>query len=393
MTVSLDRALICCLIQLSLYLNRKKMHKVAAQNQSELTEFTVLCFSDTPELQIPFFIIFLVIFLIIIIGNIIIFVTITLDSYLHTPMYVFLGSLSILDISYTSTTLPKLLAMLFTQYKTISFAGCMIQLYFYMSFLATEFLLLAAMAIDRYLAICYPLHYPLLMSLKHCTHLVTAVWIVGFIDPIAHSFHIAHLSFCSSHRIDHFFCDVTPVVKLACSDTSVIEILTYINGTCMAFTAFILTLISYLFIISTILKIRSSEGRHKAFSTCGSHLTSVSIFYGTIFFLYMKPTSSYSPKQDSYFALLYIVLIPMLNPVIYTMKNKEFKDTLRKLTTRGLILLPVLKPAKALTWANPLWETGRPTVRNFSEFVDEFRRVFDVPARAVSTAKRLITIR
>ncbi|KAM4702779.1 olfactory receptor 1C1-like [Rhinophrynus dorsalis] len=260
-----------------------------------------------------------------------VFVTIIWDPHLHTPMYIFLSNLSLLDISYTSTILPKLLHILFTQHKTISFIRCMIQLYSFMSFACTEFVLLAVMAYDRFVAICHPLHYTLLMSLKHCAHFVTVIWITGLLDPIGHTVLIANLSFCSSHNIEHFFCDVTPLLKLTCSDTFNVEILTYIDGTLLSLSAFILTVVSYVFIIYTILKIQSSEGQHKAFSTCASHLTSVIIFYGTIIILYVRPTSTYSPKQDKFFALLYIILIPLVNPFIYTLKNKDFKNGLRRL--------------------------------------------------------------
>ncbi|KAM4702795.1 olfactory receptor 5AR1-like [Rhinophrynus dorsalis] len=311
------------------YFTVKKQKEGTSENQTIISQFTVQCFSDMPELQIPIFVIFLFIFLIIIIGNITVFATITLNSHLHRPMYVFLSNLSILDVSCTSTILPKLLVMLFTQQKTISFAGCMIQLYFFISFTGIEFFLLAAMAFDRYMAICYP-HYPLFMSLKHCAQIVTAVWATGLLDSITHFVFIVNLSFCSSHHIDHFFCDVTALVKLTCSDTSIIEILTYINGALVGLGAFLLIFISYIFIICTIINIKSSEGRKKSFSTCASHLTCVIIFYGTIIILYMRPTSTYSPMKDKFFSLLYIVLIPILNPFIY----KDFKDSVQKLKTK-----------------------------------------------------------
>ncbi|CAH2322328.1 olfactory receptor 1019-like, partial [Pelobates cultripes] len=268
-------------------------------------------------------------YLIIILSNLIIFASIILDSHLHTPMYIFLCNLSVIDISYTSTTLPNLLAMLLTQCKTISFLECFIQLYFFMCFASTEILLLAAMAYDRYVAICHPLHYSILMSPKHCVRLVLAMWVMGLLDPVAHTILIANLSYCHSHHIDHFFCDVTPLLKLTCSDTFPVELCTYIYGTLLCVSAFTLTLVSYVFIISTILNIQSSSGRRKAFSTCSSHITCVIIFYGTIISMYMRPTSVYSPGQDKFFALLYIVLIPILNPLIYTLKNKDFNHILK----------------------------------------------------------------
>ncbi|XP_063289855.1 olfactory receptor 5AR1-like [Pelobates fuscus] len=302
-----------------------------SENESNPTEFTVKGFSDSPQLQFTLFITILPLYLIIILSNLTIFVSIVLYSHLHTPMYIFLCNLSVIDISYTSTILPKLLVTLLTQCKTISFLECFIQVYFFMSFACTEVLLLSVMAYDRYVAICHPLHYSIRMSPKHCARLVLAVWVIGLIDPVLHTILIANFSYCRSHHIDHFFCDVTPLIKLTCSDTFTFEIWTYIDGTLLSVSAFILTLISYVFIISTILNIQSAGGRHKAFSTCSSHITCVIIFYGALICLYMRPTSMYSPGQDKFFALFYIILIPTLNPLIYTLKNKDFKDVFRKI--------------------------------------------------------------
>ncbi|XP_063289857.1 olfactory receptor 5AR1-like [Pelobates fuscus] len=190
------------------------------------------------------------------------------------------------------------------------------------------------MAYDRYVAICRPLHYSILMSPKHCAQIVLAVWVIGLFDPVAHTILIANFSYCRSHHIDHFFCDVTPLLKLTCTDTFTVELWTYIDGTLMTVSAFILTLISYVFIIANILKIQSTSGRHKAFSTCSSHITCVIIFYGTIISLYMRPTSMYSPEQNKFFSLLYIILIPMLNPLLYTLKNEDFKGVFKRLVKK-----------------------------------------------------------
>ncbi|XP_063289867.1 olfactory receptor 5AR1-like [Pelobates fuscus] len=307
------------------------------ENESNPNEFTVQGIADSPHLRIPLFTAILSAYLIIIFSNLIIFASIILDSHLHTPMYIFLCNLSVIDISSTSTILPNLLAMLITQCKTISFLECFIQLYFFMCFACTEILLLAAMAYDRYVAICHPLHCSILMSPKHCVRLVLTVWVMGSFDPVAHTILIANLSYCRSHQIDHIFCDLSPLLKLTCSDTFTFEIWNYIDGALLSVSAFILTLISYVFIISTILNIQSASGRHKAFSTCSSHITCVIIFYGTIICLYMRPTSMYSPGQDKFFALLYIILIPMLNPLLYTLKNKDFNNILKKLIKRFLL--------------------------------------------------------
>ncbi|XP_018080179.1 olfactory receptor 1F1 [Xenopus laevis] len=311
------------------------MFKEPSGNNSTEIIFTVQCFTDIKELQIHIFSVFLIILLIILTGNITIIATITIWPLLHTPMYMFLVSLSFLDIFYTLTTLPKLLRMVATQDKTISFAGCMIQLYVFMALTCIEFILLAVMAYDRYVAICHPLHYGLLMSHKLCLKLIISVWIAGFLDTATHAFLISNLSFCLSRHIDHFFCDVTPVLKITCSDTSTFETLTYINGAIVAVPPFTVTALSYIFIICTILKIQSSKGRKKAFSTCASHLTCVVILYGTLSCSYMRPTKTYNPKQETFFALLYIVLVPMLNPVIYTLRNKEFKGVLSKIIKKA----------------------------------------------------------
>ncbi|KAG8435521.1 hypothetical protein GDO86_013452 [Hymenochirus boettgeri] len=315
------------------------IYSLSSGNQSELPIFTVQCFSENANLQHLLFIFLLLIYLIIILGNTVVITTITLSSKLHTPMYMFLGNLSFLDISYSSTIFPKLLHMVYTQQKTISFTGCIIQLYFFILCVCTECFLLTIMAYDRYVAICYPLHYTLRMSLKHCVRLIVGVWTVGFLDPLVFSLLTANLSFCSSHHIDHFYCDLIPLLKITCSDTSTLESLIYVNSLAVGVSTFALLLFSYVYIIRTIRRIRSSQGRQKAFSTCISHLTCVIIFYGTSIGTYLRSKVSYDHLQDSFFALLYIALVPMINPFIYTLKNKEFKRELnlsRKLTTRSL---------------------------------------------------------
>ncbi|KAM4636989.1 olfactory receptor 5A2-like [Discoglossus pictus] len=262
-----------------------------------------------------------------------IFAAISQDSHLHTPMYIFLMDLSVLDISISSTVLPTVLHALYTQQKHISFPSCIAQMYIFISFLCTEILLLSAMAYDRYVAICHPLHYNFLMSIRHCAAFIATSWISGFLASTGHPVLISRFSFCASHLIEHFYCDLTPLLKLSCSDKFSVELLTYTEGILVAFISFLLTLISYIFIICTILNIRSVEGRHKAFSTCTSHLTCVIIFYTTSICLHIRPTSNYSPELEKYFSLINIILIPMLNPVIYSFKNKEVKHALNKLKT------------------------------------------------------------
>ncbi|XP_063289852.1 olfactory receptor 5AR1-like [Pelobates fuscus] len=304
---------------------------MTSENNSNYIELTMQGFSDLPELQFPLFVTFLFIYLTIVFSNLTIIASVVLYTHLHKPMYIFLCNLSVIDISLTSSILPKLLDMLFTQCKTISFAGCFIQMYFFMVFACSELLLLSVMAYDRYVAICHPLHYSLLMSSKMCAYLILGDVIGSLLDPVLHTVLISKLSFCSSHHIGHFFCNISALLKLSCIDTSYIEMWTYILAIVVGMSSLTLTLASYFFIISNILNIKSKTGRHKAFSTCASHMTCVFIFYGTIICLHMKPRSMYSPGQDKFFSLLYVILIPILNPLIYTLKNKEFSKVFKQI--------------------------------------------------------------
>uniref|UniRef100_A0A803K9B4 G-protein coupled receptors family 1 profile domain-containing protein n=1 Tax=Xenopus tropicalis TaxID=8364 RepID=A0A803K9B4_XENTR len=288
-----------------------------------ISGFIIQGFSDTPELQASLFVLFLGIYLIILLGNLIIFLVISCNPHLHTPMYIFLLNLSLLDISFPSTVFPNLLHILLTQQNNISFLGCMTQMCLFVSLnCSDEYFLLTAMAYDRYVAICDPLHYIARLSRKHCAGLITAAFTVGFGGTVGFIVLISKLSYCASHLINHFFCDVPPLLQVSCSSTFIVELLIYIEAILLSFNAFLLTLTSYIFIISAILKIQSSEGRQKAFSTCASHLACVITLYGTVICLYMRPTTSYSLKKDKYFSLLYISLGPVLNPLIYTLKNK-----------------------------------------------------------------------
>ncbi|OCT69818.1 olfactory receptor 8H1 [Xenopus laevis] len=307
---------------------------MALESNKNATGFIIQGFSDASEFQISFFVLLLGIYLIILLGNLIIFLVISCDPHLHTPMYIFLQILSFIDISSTSNILPILLHILLTQQNNISFLGCMTQIYFFGFLASSEYFLLTAMSYDRYVAICDPLHYITRMSRKHCVWFITATFTAGFVDPLSIVISISKLSYCASHAIDHFFCDVTPLLTLSCSSTFIVELLMYIEGTLFIFNSFLLTLTSYIFIISVILNIQSSEGRQKAFSTCASHLTCVITLYVTVLCLYMRPTTSYFLKRDKFFALLYIVLIPMLNPFIYTLKNREFQSSFNKVRQR-----------------------------------------------------------
>ncbi|OCT68911.1 hypothetical protein XELAEV_18040219mg [Xenopus laevis] len=280
--------------------------------------------------QIPCFLAFLSLYALTLTGNVLIITIICLDPVLQTPMYFFLCNLSLLDISYSSVTQPKFLSMLLTNDTGISFNQCILQLYVFLSLASTEFLSLTAMAYDRYVAICNPLHYFILMSKKMCALLTIMCWLVGFLDPMAHTVFISRLNFCRSNIINHFYCDVSVLLNLSCDNTYFIEFMSIIVGSVFGLPAFILTLSSYVCIVSTIMKIPSSQRRWKTFSTCVSHLTVVIIFYGTLLIVYMSPITYYSSAKAKSLSLLYTVLIPLCNPLIYTLRNKDVTVSLWK---------------------------------------------------------------
>ncbi|XP_030066647.1 olfactory receptor 5V1-like [Microcaecilia unicolor] len=305
------------------------------RNQSEVTEFIILGFFEFPEMQPLLFLVFLIIYMMSLTGNLLILLTVCFDSHLHSPMFFFLSNLSFLEICYVTVTVPKLLAVLIAQNKTISFIHCMIQMYVFLACIAVEFYLLTAMAYDRYVAICNPLRYTIVMKRKVCIILATVSWTTAFLNPVPHVNLISQSSFCSSNKINHFFCDMTALMSLSCSGTSVIETITYIESPLLGLTPFILTITSYVYIISAILKIRSTKGRQKAFSTCSSHLTVVLLFYGTTFGVYMRPKSDYSMDLNKLLTVVYITAIPLINPLIYSLRNKELKGSLCKALRRA----------------------------------------------------------
>ncbi|XP_030043909.1 olfactory receptor 146-like [Microcaecilia unicolor] len=300
-------------------------------NVTTVTEFIILGFPEFPELQIPLFFLFLLVYLIILMGNLTIIIIVHLDSNLHTPMYFFLSNLSFLDISCTSVTLPKLLDIFLRKNNLISMSGCFIQLYLYLSLASSELLILSVMAYDRYVAICQPLCYHLIMNQKVCILLSTGTWILVFLIPAFYFIFLLHFSFCGSNEINHFFCDLSALLKLSCTSISTIQCVVYILGTLVALPCFISTLTSYVYIISNILRIRSTEGRRKAFSTCSSHLMVVCLFYLTLICMYMRPSSMQSMNQNKVISILHNTLIPMFNPVIYSLKNKDVKNALGKM--------------------------------------------------------------
>ncbi|XP_070592476.1 olfactory receptor 5AR1-like [Erythrolamprus reginae] len=307
------------------------------KNQTTVTEFILVGFSDHPELQIPLFIFFLLIYVINVVGNIgIIILTIT-DAKLQTPMYFFLRNLSFVDIGFSTTIAPKLLTDLVTQHSTISFTGCATQFFFFGIFVTAEACILAVMAYDRFIAICYPLQYFVVMSKKLCIQFVTIVYILGIFNATAHTIVIFTLDFCNSDTINHFFCDAPPLLSLSCSDTQLAHIVNFILSTFFGGTTFLIILISYIAIVIAILKISSAQGRKKAFNTCASHLTTVSIFFGTVISMYSRP-SSISLDKDKITSIFYTLIISSLNPFIYSLRNKDVNDAISRLLEKITLL-------------------------------------------------------
>ncbi|XP_044840977.1 olfactory receptor 5-like [Mauremys mutica] len=271
------------------------------------------------------------IYIVTVAGNILIVVLVVADHHLHTPMYFFLGNLSCLETCYSSTILPRMLASLLTGDRTISVSGCIIQFYFFSVLVISECYLLSMMSYDRYLAICKPLHYMVLMNGRICLQLAAVSWMGGFIASTIVTCLMSQLHFCGPNEIDHFLCDFTPVIKLSCSDTSLIELVDLILSFVVILPTLLLTLTSYVFIISTILSIPSTTGRRKAFSTCSSHLIVVTIFYGTLMIVYVLRDTETLRKLNKVFSLFYTVLTSMVNPLVYSLRNKEVQCALRKL--------------------------------------------------------------
>ncbi|XP_060639103.2 olfactory receptor 2AP1-like [Anolis sagrei] len=306
------------------------MSKTETINQTMVTEFILLGFKTVPELQIVLFVVFLGIYLVTMAGNILIATVVFTNPNLHKPMYLFLGNLSILESCYTSTILPRLLASFITNYKGISFNGCFLQFYFFAFLAGAESYLLSAMSYDRYLAICKPLHYATLMNSMLCIQLSLTSWIAGIVASAFTTGFTLQLTFCGHNEIDHFFCDYTPLLRLSCSETQQAEIVMMVLGSACTMPPLLLTLTSYICIIMMILKIPSTTGRSKAFATCSSHLTVVSIFYGTLIIVYIIPKSSALKGLNKVFSLFYTILTPMINPFIYSLRNREFKEACGK---------------------------------------------------------------
>ncbi|KFZ64890.1 Olfactory receptor 1020, partial [Podiceps cristatus] len=303
---------------------------MAWENWTTVTEFVFKGFTDRLDLQVTLFVVFLLIYVITMVGNLGIIALVWLDSRLRKPMYFFLSNLSFLDLCYSSVVTPKMLVNLSSERKTIPFAGCFIQLYFYAAFVTVECYLLAVMAYDRYVAICNPLCYPVVMSQKVCISLLVGSYAVGFFNSVVLTGFALRVSFCGPNVIDHFFCDGPPLSKLACSDTYLNQVLVLVFGGFNEVTTVSVILISYGCILFTVLRMGSALSKRKAFGTCAAHLVVVTIFFGTILFMYLRPSSSYSMGRDKFISVFYVVVTPMLNPFIYSLRNQEVKRALKR---------------------------------------------------------------
>ena len=303
-------------------------------NSSCVTEFLLLGFSSLGELQLVLFMIFLCLYLIILSGNITIISVICLDHSLHMPMYFFLCVLSTSEIFYTIVILPKMLINLLSVFRTLSFVSCASQMYFFLGFAVTNCLLLGVMGYDRYAAICQPLHYTILMSWRVCGQLAVTCIVSGFLISLLGTTLVFSLPFCGSNKVNHYFCDISPVIRLAYAETYINELVIFIGGVLVLVVPLIFIFISYGFIASAILKISSAEGKRKAFSTCASHLIVVVVHYGCASFVYLRPSAKYTSGKDRLVTVTYTIITPLLNPVVYSLRNKDVQLAIRKMIVK-----------------------------------------------------------
>ncbi|XP_034369932.1 olfactory receptor 5B3-like [Arvicanthis niloticus] len=301
------------------------------ENSTEVAEFLLLGLTDDPGLQMPLFMTFFLIYTITLVGNLGMILLIVLDFHLHTPMYYFLGNLSFVDFCYSSAVTPTVMTGLLIGNTVISYNDCAAQMFFFVAFATVENYLLASMAYDRYVAVCKPLHYATTMTKSVCACLSVGSYACGFLNASIHTGNTFSLSFCRSHVVHHFFCDIPALMVLSCSDKHVSDLVLVYVASFHIFFALSVICISYVFIFITIFQMHSSVGYRKAVSTCASHFTAVSIFYGTIIFIYLQPSSSHSMDTDQIASVFYTMIIPMLNPLVYSMRNKEVKNAFTKL--------------------------------------------------------------
>lgn len=300
-------------------------------NYTTMTEFILIGLSEIAELRVLIFMVFLIIYMITVTGNLCIILAYLFSRNLHTPMYFLLANFSFLETCYISVNIPKMLSNLLFENKTISFYGCAIQVYSFGVCGGTECYLLAAMAYDRYSAICHPLLYSIIMKRMVCIRLLIGSYLVGSANSLLHTVLTFTLPFCGSNKINHIFCDIPPILTLACADTRINQIVIFVTSICVVVGSFILIVVSYIHIILATVRINSTSGRKKAFSTCTSHFTVVTIFYGSVMFMYLKPESSNIIVQDKLVAVVYAVIAPLLNPFIYSLRNRDVKMALVKM--------------------------------------------------------------
>ncbi|CAN0539108.1 unnamed protein product [Rangifer tarandus platyrhynchus] len=298
---------------------------------SAITGFILLGFPCPREAQILLFVLFSAVYLLTLMGNGSIICAVCWDQRLHTPMYILLANFSFLEIWYVTSTVPNMLANFLSDNKLISFSGCFLQFYFFFSLGSTECFFLAIMAFDRYLAICWPLHYPTLMTRHLCTNLVISCWVLGFLWFLIPIIIISQMSFCGSRIIDHFLCDPGPLLALTCTRVPAIELTSSTLSSLLLFIPFLFIMVSYALVLQAVLKVPSAAGRRKAFSTCGSHLTVVSLFYGSVMVMYVSPTSEHDAGMQKIVTLFYSVVTPLINPIIYSLRNKDMKHAMKKL--------------------------------------------------------------
>nr|XP_048306512.1 olfactory receptor 2A12-like [Myodes glareolus] len=311
------------------------MWMIPGQNQTRVSEFILLGFSSDPTTKSVLFTVFLLVYLSSVLGNGLIIILVCLDKQLQTPMYFFLCILAMLDMGYVSTTMPQMLVHLLAHSHTISFAGCWIQMYAFGALAATESMLFVVMAYDRYVAICYPLHYTVILNWGLCIRLAAGPCVCGFFSALLHTFVTMSLPYCGPNRINHYFCEGPSVLSLACIDTHIIDIVDQILIVLMCLIPISLIVASYVHIAKAILKIKSTQARCKAFSTCASHLTVVTFFYGPSSYIYMRPNSSYSPERDKQISLFYNSFTALLNPLVYSLRNKDIKRAFLKVMKHG----------------------------------------------------------
>ncbi|XP_060483350.2 olfactory receptor 2B8-like [Panthera onca] len=304
------------------------------KNGSSFTGFMLLGFSDRPQLERVLFVVLLIFYLLTLLGNMSIIALSRLDPHLQTPMYFFLSNLSFLDLCYTTSTVPQLLVHLRGADKSISFGGCVAQLFVSLGLGSTECILLGVMAFDRYAAVCRPLHYTVIMHPRLCALMASASWFLGFANSSLHTVLTFLVPLCGRNKIDHFFCEVPPLLKLACVDTTVNESELFVSVIILLIPVALITF-SYGQIVKAVLRIKSASGQRKAFGTCGSHFTVVSLFYGTGIYIYLQPSNNYSRDQGKFVSLFYTIVTPMVNPFIYTLRNKDVTGAMRKVLCRG----------------------------------------------------------